>query len=739
MASACTSAVEGEAGADGRDGAGAATKPVETTVAEERLEPIDLTARPGPFQITIDAEPVPAGPGASVEAIGPDGAVLAAATFADNGTALLRDLPQGPVGLQVVDPEAEGGTRYQGPVVAVPGEAPPPPSSYRSIDLEPGYNYIPARDGTTLSAFVTLPGPIGDGPYPTLVEYSGYSPSDPTAAQDPSRLLVPALGFALVQVNVRGTGCSGGSFDAFERIQSIDGYDVIETVAAQDWSAGVGMFGVSYPGIMQLHVASTKPPSLAAITPLSVTDGVDSVLYPGGIYNNGFGEEWTRQVGDRAGAGAQAWAVDRIEQGDTICARNQMLRIHNPDLVDSVQAVPFVTDLSRGRSARTYAADIEVPTLIGGAWQDEQTGGRFPALIGELTNARPLRAVLYNGLHVDAISGQMLVELVDFLNLYVAERPPRMDQLTRTVIGFGLGAVFGQALTVPASGLAGLSYEEAKQRYEAEPPIEILFEQGAVDPNLPVPGFRIGFDQWPPRVTRPTELYLAGPADDPMLRPEPPSGGVALRFTTDPDEGQRTTLDDLSAIWSNRPGWNWPAPASENSIVASTEALDDDLVLVGNLSADLWVSLDGGSDAPIEVTISEVAPDGSETYVQTGWLRLSQRAVSAAATELRPVITGTEADRRPLPPGAAPVEARVEVLPFAHVFRRGSRLRVSIDTPGASRPQWRFDLEPTPVEVTVHSDPDRPSKLVLPVIPGIEVPTERPACGNLRGQPCRPG
>ncbi|MGB5756201.1 MAG: CocE/NonD family hydrolase, partial [Acidimicrobiales bacterium] len=612
----------------------------------------------------------------------------------------------------------------------VPGETPPARSSYRSIALEPGYNYIPARDGTTLSAFVTLPGPIGDGPYPTLVEYSGYSPSDPTATQDPSRLLVPALGFALVQVNVRGTGCSGGSFDAFERIQSIDGYDVIETVAAQDWSTGVGMFGVSYPGIMQLHVASTRPPSLAAITPLSVTDGVDSVLYPGGIYNNGFGEEWTGQVGGRAGAGGQAWAVDRIEQGDTICAGNQRLRVHNPDLVQSVKATPFVTDLSRDRSARTYAADIEVPTLIGGAWQDEQTGGRFPALIGELSNARPLRAVLYNGLHVDAISGQMLVELVDFLNLYVAQRPPRMDPLTRTVIGFGLGAVFGQALTVPASGLAGLSYEEAKERYEAEPPIEILFEQGAVDPNLPVPGFRIGFDQWPPRVTLPTELYLTGPADDPMLRPEPPSGEVALRFTTDPDEGQRTTLDDLSAIWSNRPGWNWPAPAAENSIVASTDALDEDLVLVGNLSADLWVSLDGGSDAPIEVTVSEVAPDGSETYVQTGWLRLSQRAVSSAATELRPVITGTEADRQPLAPGADPVEARVEVLPFAHVFRRGSRLRVSIDTPGASRPRWRFDLDPTPVEVTVHSDPDRPSKLVLPVIPGIVVPTERPACGN---------
>ena len=31
---------------------------------------------------------------------------------------------------------------------------------------------------------------------------------------------------------MRGTGCSGGAFDYFEPLQGLDGYDVIETVAA---------------------------------------------------------------------------------------------------------------------------------------------------------------------------------------------------------------------------------------------------------------------------------------------------------------------------------------------------------------------------------------------------------------------------------------------------------------------------------------------------------------------------
>ncbi len=98
---------------------------------------------------------------------------------------------------------------------------------------------------------------------------------------------------------MRGTGCSGGAFDYFEELQSLDGYDAIETVAAQPWVAHgkVGMVGISYPGITQLFVARTRPPHLAAITPLSVLDDTYTTVYPGGILNNGFAVGWAK---DRA-------------------------------------------------------------------------------------------------------------------------------------------------------------------------------------------------------------------------------------------------------------------------------------------------------------------------------------------------------------------------------------------------------------------------------------------------------
>jgi hypothetical protein len=60
--------------------------------------------------------------------------------------------------------------------------------------------------------------PSGPGPYPTLIEYAGYGYANPDGAQSGiSPIAEPASATRSVDVNMRGTGCSGGSFDYFER------------------------------------------------------------------------------------------------------------------------------------------------------------------------------------------------------------------------------------------------------------------------------------------------------------------------------------------------------------------------------------------------------------------------------------------------------------------------------------------------------------------------------------------
>ncbi len=205
------------------------------------------------------------------------------------GSVLFRDVRAGGGYVVTVGGETSA------PVKVMSRSDTPAPSFYSSQRIQPGYGYLETRDGTLLSIDVRLPGPVDAGPYPTVVEYSGYDPSNPGGRQ-PASGIAQILGFATVGINMRGTGCSGGAWDYFEPLQSLDGYDAIETIAAQPWVANgkVGMVGISYPGITQLFVAQTRPPHLAAITPLSVLDDTYDTLYPGGIPNDGFAFQWAK-------------------------------------------------------------------------------------------------------------------------------------------------------------------------------------------------------------------------------------------------------------------------------------------------------------------------------------------------------------------------------------------------------------------------------------------------------------
>ncbi len=129
----------------------------------------------------------------------------------------------------------------------------PPTSLYTSQTLNNGFGYLrKTRDGTLLSVMVRLPGPPENGPYPTVVEYSGYDPANAYefGGTTASTRIASLLGYATVGVNLRGSGCSGGSFQLWEDPVATDGYDAVETIARQPWVKNnkVGLVGLSYPG-----------------------------------------------------------------------------------------------------------------------------------------------------------------------------------------------------------------------------------------------------------------------------------------------------------------------------------------------------------------------------------------------------------------------------------------------------------------------------------------------------------
>ena len=105
--------------------------------------------------------------------------------------------------------------------------APPDTSLYGQTIPSDGYGYMTTRDGTKLGYSVHPPTDVlnqlggnlpslpitNPVPAPTLVEYSGYGYAKPDGPASGIAALANLMGFTVVDVNMRGTGCSGGAFD----------------------------------------------------------------------------------------------------------------------------------------------------------------------------------------------------------------------------------------------------------------------------------------------------------------------------------------------------------------------------------------------------------------------------------------------------------------------------------------------------------------------------------------------
>lgn len=608
-----------------------------------------------------------------------------------------------------------------------------------------GFGYVAMRDGVQLSVNVRLPGPVEDGPYPTVIEYSGYGPSNPDATE-PGSLIAGLLGYATVGVNIRGTGCSGGVFDVFNPAQQADGYDVVEAIARQPWvlNGKVGMVGLSYSGITQLYVAATRPPSLAAITPLSVIEDAWQMAWPGGIYNVGFTEQWLAERNRQSEGDGTDWVTEQIEGGDETCVANQAIRSQNPDFGAFTRSLENRPEDADSRDLSLLVRDIEVPVYLTGAWQDEQTGPRFGAMLDEFSGTEKERFHLFNGRHPDGYTPLVLTRWFEFLELYVHRQVPRIDEGLRAAAP----AVFEDNFNVPDlafepdrfADFADDDYEGVLAAFEAEPKVRVLFENGAggTVPGSPQARFEATFADWPPPEGTARQWFLD---EGGALVDDAPDGDGADVFANDPDAGRDTFFpsDDgeyglLDPTWD----FDWQQPEEGDGLSYLTEPFATDTVVAGAGYADLWVAADS-VDADVQVTITAVRADGTEDHVQSGQLRLSHRALDGEIGDDLEVENLWDAEsRQPLEPGEW-VRAQVAIPSFAQAFRAGTRLRAIISSPGHDRGTWQFaTIGEAGEERRVGRGGEHASSITLSLVDGIEVPPGDPACPSLRGQACRP-
>ena len=667
------------------------------------------------------------------------------ATTADMVEALANGRTVPPGGYVVVDESASPEERH-GPVRVLDVDDVADPSLYEQ-ELHEGFGYLEVRDGVTLSIMVRFPDQnlYGPAPWPTVVEYSGYGPSNPDATE-PGTLLANVLGFATVAVNIRGTGCSGGVFDVFSPGQAADGYDVIETVARQPWvlHGRPGMVGLSYPGITQLYVAATNPPSLAAITPLSVIDDLWRQQWPGGIYNSGFTRAWIAMRDAQAQVGGMAWDQKIIDAGDERARENQAIRSQNFDFESFGRAIGDYGPALAARRIGSFVGKIDVPVFLTGAWQDEQTGSRFASMIDAFTGSPDSRATVFNGHHPDGYSPMVIQRWYEFLSFHVAKRVPKLPDLIREFGPMLFEEHFGYQPVLEPDRFAhhGDDLAAAMTEWQSEPRVRLLFESGAGHEVLGATAHRYEATatSFPPDGVEPRRWHLA---PDGQLLDEAPATEAAGTYLDDPDAGAlgyaTDLLDDLLRFAKPGVPTDWTRFDDEHRLAVETEPLAEAVTVAGSGHADVWLR-PSTSDTAMQATITEIRADGIEQRIQCGWHRPIHRVEDPVHSDDVAVdYTFAPEDRVPLVPGEW-LRFRLPIYPFAHVFRKGSRIRLALSTPGRDHPFWCFD---NPIEPGAAHDIGlggaHSSALVLPVWPGgVGHPEDLPPAGSLRGQPARP-
>ena len=203
---------------------------------------------------------------------------------------------------------------------------------------------------------------------------------------------------------------------------------------------------------------------------------------------------------------------------------------------------------------------------------------------------------------------------------------------------------------------------------------------------------------WPPERTRWTPMYLT----DDGLREQPPDESGSISFV----------------IRSKGVRFGWTVPA--------------DVELTGPMALQVFVEVTGGDDVDLVAGVEKwrngryVAFEGSYGFgrdrIATGWQAASLRALDEARSRpFQPVPTFTT--RQPLAPGQV-VAVDIALGPSSTLFRAGEQLRLVLagrwlwprnpltgQFPAAYRNQRRGTC-------TLHWGPDRPSRLLLPVIAG---------------------
>lgn len=539
-----------------------------------------------------------------------------------------------------------------------------------------------------------------DDPHPTIFTQEGYDgasrpmPNMYLRMDDGEYMAVrttfgagPRKDYASVQASTRGTECSGGSFNLYDRRHAWDAHEIIEWVAEQDWSNGnVGMFGSSFPGQTAYWTATTKPPHLKAVSAnLLHSDIYRDIFMPGGVQNYLFPTLWTYAAGPH-----------RVPQGsvesdqfpnDEICHQLQASRYSAGDAPQPENEPIWAAARSvddqwySAHAALTYADNIKIPYYQQTDWQDEQVGPRSVVLFNHIhpkpvtiTNAAgeqeeiiPKKFVTSNGDHgFGNFAGN---DRWEFFDIFLLGMPDKNGLMDDQIVNYFETDNDGNAVATKSGDtwpFEGTTYERSYLRSD-----------GALSDSAPT-------------TAEAPDTYLSGASRQNWFQ-----------YT-----------EDLGLEVATAQGY-------PDQLEYVSEPFADTKTIAGPILMNLAASI-AGTDADFYVSVSDLFPNGKVSFLQRGLLKASHRKIAPRrsyyddGTLVQPYRP--HSNPQPVVPNEI-INYKVEIFPLGYIWRPGHRILIQIHTPPTLEKIWGYT--PThhqPAAVSVYHDATNQSWIQWPVV-----------------------
>ena len=589
---------------------------------------------------------------------------------------------------------------------------------------------IPMRDGVSLAADIYLPaenGRVPDGKLPAVLQRTPYNKT----GLERMGTFFARHGYLSVIQDCRGRYQSEGEFFPF-RDDPEDGYDTIEWLAGHPRCSGkVGMYGCSYMAWVQFHAATQNPPGLATMIP-----------YEGPI--NAW--HYSLRTGGALGLGLLQWILSVAEtsqeaQKEPWIAEAIRTMRSGQDFLKWASRIPWRRGLTPLSAAPSYE---EAAFQLYFENHDYSDFWRQPGFgMDEHFESFPDIPILwvvgwYDWYPRTIIDGYQKMVAMGRKDQHLLVGPWTHNNFDARCGDVDFGTEGAEVCNYDDFLNVELRWFDRWLKEDGTADVgrsARFFVMGGGDGGRGTDGrLRHGgrwdaADAWPPEGTRTVDYYLG---EGGTLSPEPETDDTATTFVYDPRNtvssngrciigygpalakgfsgmGPRDQVELETLPGHGTPGM--PIASRPDVLAFQTAPLAEDLEIVGNIRAVLWVSSDA-PDTDFFVKLLDVHPP-SQDYpagyafpVSEGILRARYRESWESPTLMSP---------------GEVYEIEIALEPSANLFRKGHRIRVDIcssnfpnfdinrNTGDPDGRTWRIARN------TVHHGATHPSHIELPI------------------------